>query len=284
MDWRRELRPGSFKGVPFETRSVNKTSGQRYAPHKFIDSNGQWAEPLGRDARSWTVDAFVIGNDYRSKRDALEAALDTVGLGILVDPFRSAEVTCIVQTYTVSEGISDGLGWARFSIQVEESLVSPWTDSDDMEGLSDRLAVLQSAETDTVRSIDVAGAATTDSYVAASTSFSGYARATAATLDTWSEALADVQDVVFGPLAGAIDDLGAVADALTDLEDDLVTLIETPANLMARLSVRWEQVTSLAILEAFTRDRTAPAPATASTAADQAAADAESAALRASLN
>ena len=275
-NWRRKLKQGAFNGVKVETLSVSKTKAQRFAAHKFIGADGQFAEMLGADPTVWDVECFVIGNDYMAQRDALEGVLDSPRLSTFVDPFRSKEFGCVVVTYSVTEGITSGLGWAMFSVTVEESAVSAL-------GFASAAAALQSADVATSNSTTSALTASTDAYTAKSAAFTDFAKGTAAAVETWGEQVDDIQDAVFGPLSGSIDAIGDVANALTDLEAGIASLIATPAALIARFTSVWDQIASLGVVKAFTRDRSAAAPATASTASAQAALDAASAAERASL-
>jgi len=275
-DWRRRLKPGSYNGKAFEVRSVMKTGAQRYAAHKFVGRSGQEAEPLGAEPTSWTAEAFVIGDNYMAARDALEAELDRPALGVFVDPFRAREFRCIVQTYSVSEGVTEGLGWARFTITIEESSAS------DMAAPGAAVA-LHGAEAATANAGAAALAAATTSYEDETTSFTEWAKGSAAAVSEWGDEIDDITSAAFGPLSGTIDALGDLATALSNLEDDLTTLLDTPANLMARLEAVWAIVGSLEVVKAFTRDRSAPAAATAGTPSDQAALDAAAAVRRASL-
>ena len=275
-DWRKNMKTGAFNGAKMETRSVSKTGQQRFAAHKFVATDGQWAEPLGAEAPGWDVDAFVIGDDYMQKRDALEKELDKASTGVFVDPFRSREFRCIVVSYTTTEGITEGLGWALFAITIEESVASPV-------GAASSVIGLQSANIDTANAATTSAAANTSAYESGTESFSDQAKGVASAVSTWGDQVDDMRETFTGPLAGALDSAADLANALDDFEASITALIDSPAALMAEFNSVWAQVSSSAVARAFTSGRTAAATVAASTASDQAANDALSSVQRASL-
>src|SRR5689334_22416343 len=121
--WRAELQPASFKGAGFHVDAGGKGSGRRNVLHEFPKKNVPYAEDMGRKARAFTVTAYVISGpntaDYRAERDALEAALESEGPGILVLPTRGA-VQVQVGPYTSTERRERG-GYAEFEITFVEA-------------------------------------------------------------------------------------------------------------------------------------------------------------------
>ena len=89
MSWRDELRPASFRGVPFEVISVSGDEGRRYVADEAPESD-ELAPPLdlGRRRPEFRVRGFVIGDDYLDQRKRLLAALNAAGPGELVHPYR----------------------------------------------------------------------------------------------------------------------------------------------------------------------------------------------------
>lgn len=89
-----QLQPASFRGVPFFVRGAGVEVGRRIVLHEYPQRNKPWAEDLGRAARGFTVDAFVVGPDYVAAAQALMKAAEEEGAGTLVHPwFGSLEVT-----------------------------------------------------------------------------------------------------------------------------------------------------------------------------------------------
>ena len=80
--WRDNLRTASFRGVEFFVRGHSATGGRHGVTHEFAGRDLPYREDLGRMARGWTIRAYVLGDDYFEKRDALLAP--KVGLGMLL--------------------------------------------------------------------------------------------------------------------------------------------------------------------------------------------------------
>ncbi len=85
--WRDELHPASFRGVPFHVDSDNMPVGRRTQVHEYPQRDKPLVEDLGRVTREIKIAAFVIGEDFLIKRDALLNALDKPGAGELIHPW-----------------------------------------------------------------------------------------------------------------------------------------------------------------------------------------------------
>lgn len=77
MAWRDELRPASFRGVSFYVEGGTLTFGRRLAIHEYPQREKPYVEDLGKKARVYRLEAFVLGPDYMKDRDALIDALET---------------------------------------------------------------------------------------------------------------------------------------------------------------------------------------------------------------
>lgn len=123
MAWRDELRPGSFRDVPFHIDSADQQGGRRQVVHEFPQRDDPFVEDLGLRPHGFSVDCLVLGADYMAARDALIAALDAAGSGTLVHPYRgSLTVSC--ETWRCRESSDQG-GIAWFSIDFVTSAVAP---------------------------------------------------------------------------------------------------------------------------------------------------------------
>jgi prophage DNA circulation protein len=120
MSWRDELdnRPASFRGVPFFVRSHDVRGGRRVNSLEFPLRDKPATEDMGRKARRWQVEAFVLGEDYMDARNALLDALDAYGDGVLVHPYYGSR-TVAVQAWRVRESTRRG-GMARIEIEFIE--------------------------------------------------------------------------------------------------------------------------------------------------------------------
>lgn len=130
MTWREDLRRvtiagktligASFRGVPFLVEASERGGGRRTVTHEFPLSDDPFVEDLGRSARTFRVDGYVIGDDYLSQRDTLLTALeDTEGPGELVEPFYGVKVV-ICKSVQVRSTRDEG-GIAMFAIEFAET-------------------------------------------------------------------------------------------------------------------------------------------------------------------
>lgn len=121
MTWRDELRPASFRDVPFHVENADQSGGRRQVVHEFPQRDDAFVEDLGLRPHEFRVEGLVLGADYMPARDALIAALQAAGPGTLVHPYRGAlTVSCV--DWTVRETTDKG-GAAFFSIVFVASAV-----------------------------------------------------------------------------------------------------------------------------------------------------------------
>ncbi|MDH4319869.1 MAG: DNA circularization N-terminal domain-containing protein [Desulfobulbaceae bacterium] len=121
MGWREQLRPGSYRGIAFQTDSSDGDGlGRRLAEHSFPFRDQPYREDLGAKAKQWTVELFVLGPDYMAARDKLIAALDQPGAGKLVHPWLGTKMVEVVSARGPRETTAEG-GMARFSVTFAEA-------------------------------------------------------------------------------------------------------------------------------------------------------------------
>jgi len=146
MTWKDTLLPGSFRNVPFVIESSDGEIGRRVALHEYPLRDKPYAEDMGRKARRFTLDLFVLGPEYMAGRDALIGALETPGPGILMHPYLGQMTVTVMEARGPRESSREG-GLARFAVTFVES----------------GEAIFPRATTDTARSVtsqaDLAGAA-----------------------------------------------------------------------------------------------------------------------------
>lgn len=133
MSWREDLRRvthadgrqlvgASFRGVPFFVESGERSGGRRAVVHEFPLRDDPFVEDLGRRARTFRVEGYVVGDDYLEQRDALLEALEDVsGPGELVHPYHGAR-RAICVSVAVREARADG-GMAALSMEFAEAPV-----------------------------------------------------------------------------------------------------------------------------------------------------------------
>lgn len=113
--WKMQLRAASFRGVSFGVTADESEGGRRTVTHEFPQREAPYVEDLGGAPRRFTVQAFVLGRDYMSRRDALEAALQQPGPGTLVHPWYGEVQVSQTAPYKVRHSAQDG-GMAVFQL------------------------------------------------------------------------------------------------------------------------------------------------------------------------
>lgn len=81
-----QLRPASYRGVPFVSLGSDAAFGRRNQVHQYPQRDKPWVEDLGRGARRIRMHGFVIGDDVIAQREVMIAAVETAGDGQLVHP------------------------------------------------------------------------------------------------------------------------------------------------------------------------------------------------------
>lgn len=84
--WVAQLRPASFRGVPFGVLASTGKFGRRNAVHEYPFRDTVWVEDLGRGPRRISVSGFMVGDDVIAQRERMIAATETAGPGELIHP------------------------------------------------------------------------------------------------------------------------------------------------------------------------------------------------------
>lgn len=122
--WKMQLRAASFRGVSFGVTADESEGGRRTVTHEFPQREAPYVEDLGGAPRRFTVQAFVLGSDYMSRRDALEAALQQPGPGTLVHPWYGEVQVSQTAPYKVRHSAQDG-GMGPSSSSFSAAIPSP---------------------------------------------------------------------------------------------------------------------------------------------------------------
>lgn len=140
-----EFRDASFRGVAFFVDSASMEGGRRVAEHEFPGLDVPYIEDLGSKAKSFSIEAFVIGEDYMDRRDELLNALDQNGPGLLIHPYRG-ELNVQVKTFSVRETKGE-IGMATFSISFAqtESVVYTFSQADQSAGVIADIEAMEEA-------------------------------------------------------------------------------------------------------------------------------------------
>lgn len=119
MAWKDNLREASFRGISFFVPSHELSGGRRLVTHEYPLRDEPYTEDLGLKAKRFSVEAYVVGDDYMNARDSLIEALNKNGEGELVHPYLGS-ITVQCDSYSMNESDSEGR-MARFSMQFVES-------------------------------------------------------------------------------------------------------------------------------------------------------------------
>lgn len=112
------LRPASFRGVPFGVEASGFAGGRRAQVHEYPQRDVPYVQDLGRSVRRIRFEAFVVGPDYVEQADRLLGALEQGDGGELVHPWFGT-LTVNLLDYDVS--FDRGLGQAKFGLSFVES-------------------------------------------------------------------------------------------------------------------------------------------------------------------
>lgn len=145
MAWRDNLRRASFRGVAFYVDTSKLKVGRRLARHEYPQRDVPYMEDMGRKAREYTVEAFLLGDDYMRQRDALIAALEQAGAGQLVHPYYGTQQVKVAGDADITESTREG-GLVRFSIPfIESGEDNPRSDTDTEAVLDDQYSATEDA-------------------------------------------------------------------------------------------------------------------------------------------
>lgn len=236
MAWRDDLRkvsfadgeaPGaSFRGVPFRTVGADTGVGRRNIIHEYPQRDIPYAQDLGRRAREFRVNGYVVGDDYMQQRDALIVALEEFGPGELVHPRYGTLNVVVVGKIDISESSENG-GIARFAITFVESGKNafPQAAANTQDGVHDAADALGNAAVSQFASkIDLAGAA--------ALATDAISRVTS-TINTIKKMVS---------LNGLVDSAGDIVRGVSSIADDIADLIRTPETLALRMQSLWQDL------------------------------------------
>lgn len=106
--WREQMHKATYRGVEFGVVSAENEDGRRTVVHEFPQRDEVFVEDMGAATGKFTLQAFVVGQDYMSKRNALEDALKKPGSGTLVHPWYGEITVSQFALYKVGHSAQDG--------------------------------------------------------------------------------------------------------------------------------------------------------------------------------
>jgi len=215
---RKSLIGGSFRGVPFFVEAVEDSFGRRTVTHEFPFRDDPFEEDLGRRARTFRFDAYVLGDDYLDQRDALLTACEDVeGPGEFVHPYRGV-FRGICATGSVRTTRADG-GIATFALEFHETPTQapvPTEIVDDAEQVdSGADTALEAVKTELIEKYDTDGLP---------------AFALASAEDAFKASVASFT-ATLAPIVSATQELATLTGQVALLTAEASSLVRTPAAL-----------------------------------------------------
>lgn len=232
MTWREDLRRvkhpdgrtligATFRGVAFFVDAANRSGGRRTVKHEFPFQDDPFYEDLGRKARDFHIEGYVLGDDYLTQRDALMSALeDEEGPGELVHPYDGVR-SAICESVEVHSTKADG-GIATLSIGFCETPTQAPQPTVVVDGVGQ-----------TAASADAADAASDAEFVSAydPTNLPGFALASAETALTSASASLKKE---LGPVISATQEAAQLTSQVAIITAEASSLARTPAVIMDR--------------------------------------------------
>lgn len=221
MSWREQLLPASFRGVRFNVRRGSAQFGRKVVVHEYPLRDTPYVEDLGRRARTMRIDAIILGDDYRTTRDALIEAIESFGPGKLVHPYYGELTVSLDDSPAVIDESDDMGGSATISFSVIESGEA-------------RFPAATAATNDQVSAKADVAATVAGEGVVGGLSIGGMPSfVSASVMEQIGRSLRLVEVALGAATAG---DLRSTALGLiSGLRPDLLSLMSTPSNLFSRL-------------------------------------------------
>ncbi|PIR25604.1 MAG: hypothetical protein COV43_04460 [Deltaproteobacteria bacterium CG11_big_fil_rev_8_21_14_0_20_42_23] len=119
MVWTDQLRPASFRGIQFLIDSHDFSGGRRTTTHQFPERDEPYTEDMGREAREYSIQCHILGDNYFQTRDALIRACEKRGEGILVHPYLG-NLNVVCTGFSLKEDTREGR-IATFNISFVEA-------------------------------------------------------------------------------------------------------------------------------------------------------------------
>jgi len=116
MSWQQNLRPASLGNARFHVAERAAKGGKRIKNHEYPKRDQNFPEEMGLKTRRWSVDAYVIGDDYMSQRDSLVKACERKGTQSYSD-FWGRSGVVQVESWEVKETNAEGR-WCRISLEL----------------------------------------------------------------------------------------------------------------------------------------------------------------------
>lgn len=136
VDLFRELRPASFRGIPFMVESDEKVFGRSVITHEFPGRDDPGHEDMGAKPDRFSIEVIIGGENFIADALAFEDALKQKGPATLIHPYYG-EITVIVVGDVRRRHSSNTVGEVAFSVPMEKysPVSAPMAASNTADGL-----------------------------------------------------------------------------------------------------------------------------------------------------
>ena len=114
------LLPALWRYIPFEAREVERETGRRLVTHQYPNRDEPYNEDMGRRARRWKLQGFVLGEGAPVIRDLMIAACEKEGDGPLLHPTLGL-VQARCEALSVKESVDGGVNVVEFTFDFVEA-------------------------------------------------------------------------------------------------------------------------------------------------------------------
>ena len=150
MGWREDLKEASLDGVEFQYEDVSGDIGADIAIHDVATSGRPVAEPISEGAELFTLNAWIVGDDYMVDRDRMIEVLRKPATHRFVHPTRGTFQVALASRVKTSERRTEqGMWRASFTLIVVEDQAFP---------------IIRDGRTDVLDQVGVLNLALLDSY------------------------------------------------------------------------------------------------------------------------
>lgn len=119
MSWLDEYRQASYKGVEFYVPDHSFTGGKRAKVWEYPGKNKPYVQKLGNKAERFTINGYLVDDNYTPQRNDLIDAVRADTNGKLVHPYYG-EIIVDVLDWDFRESVREG-AMVRFTLQCVES-------------------------------------------------------------------------------------------------------------------------------------------------------------------
>jgi prophage DNA circulation protein len=114
------LLPAMWRYIPFEAREIGRETGRRLVTHEYPNRDEPYNEDMGRKARRWKLQGFVLGEGAPAIRDLMIAACEKEGPGPLLHPTLGL-VNARCESLSVKESLDAGVNVVEFTFDFIEA-------------------------------------------------------------------------------------------------------------------------------------------------------------------